>query len=291
MARRFFPFSFKIALAIALLTVGATTSGAVWFFYSQTRAIVIETMQKRLGEVAQTASHLFGEEEREILKRHKASVLALGQRDAQAIEELIKTPGEIYIPSVEPADFQAVNSSQEINDLLQIIWAVRASTSGELTPLRRYGQVWENPDQEPVIIFYYLFSAIPESPDHEVVVFLADVWPADFDENGNGQIDVVEEGVTAGTLYSVPEQLYIDAFNGELGIAEDWFEDRWGTYLTASIPILDHDGSIIATLGLDYSVGSEANRLREVFWICVIITVTVTILSIVLAFFTSKYLN
>ena len=248
-------------------------------------------MRKRLGEVAQTASHLFGQEERETLKRHKTSVLALGQRTPQAVAELIATPGETYIPSVDSLDSQLVNNSQDIRDLLQIIWTVRASTSGEITSLRSYEQVWENPEQEPAIIYCYIFSAIPESPDHKVVAFLADGQPTDFDENGNGQIEVAEEGVLAGTLYSVVDQIFIDALNGELGVSEDWFEDRWGTFISASIPILDDDGSVIATLGIDYSVDGEANRLRDVFWICVAITIVVSLLSITVAFFTATYLN
>ena len=290
MKRRAVTFAQKCGIAIAILSI-CVASVSVGYMYFQTRAIVIEEARNRLRDVTQTAAHLFGPEEREILKRHKERVLTLGARDPQVIEALLDTPGESYVPEVDPAVAPLIHASEDLQDLIQILRSVRAASSGEITPLRKYGQVWENTAQEPAVAFAYIFGAIPESPNNEVIIFLADLQPQDFDENEDGIIQPAEEGVLAGTLYSVSNRIFIDALNGRLAIADEWYRDRWGTFLSASIPILDTDGSVIATFGIDYAVGGVANRLRALAYISIGIIVVAILLSIALAAFIARFLN
>jgi hypothetical protein len=60
-------FGIKIGLAISILAVGAT-AGSVGFFYTNTKAIVLQQMGNRLKDIGRTASHLFGPEEKKAIQ-------------------------------------------------------------------------------------------------------------------------------------------------------------------------------------------------------------------------------
>jgi HAMP domain-containing protein len=119
-------------------------------------------------------------------------------------------------------------------------------------------------NQPPDIYSTYLMVAIPESPEHRIVMFVADSNHERVDRNKDGVLTDVETGNPVGSLYRSDYETYGEPFDtGRLVVSDDWYTDQWGTFMTAVVPLMDEDGHIIATLGMDYLAHAQLARLRH----------------------------
>ncbi len=163
---------------------------------------------------------------------------------------------------------------------------IQSTSTQEIKPLQILSQSKGTDPNPPTIYVTYLVVAIPESPDHRVVMFLADSNYETLDQNNNRTIEDEEQGNPIGNLYAPLHSVFGLPFeDGKKHVQDEWYSDLWGTFVSAAVPIKDQQGKVIALLGLDYIVTSTANQLNNLFYICIAIVSSSFILSLFLAFF------
>lgn len=281
-----YPFALKLALALTLLAVviGVITRAIQ---YEVTSGILMDSMRGRLADVAHTGSYLFGSDDRSAIRTLTAEVLtAAGPRLAAQAGAL--KPGDDA--EVLPAETSAALMQRpEFLSLVQKLRAIKMASTAAPQPLHPLKQI-ERPDgQVPQINFVYLFVPIPGFDDR--VIFLADSNYETADENGNGTIEENEEGNPIGNLY-FPEPFFVAPFKDRrLHVAEDWYSDPWGTFLSAAVPLLDADGKVIAVLGVDYLEGSEGDKQRRLRSLAIWVTVLSVVLSALAAWWLATWLT
>ena len=285
-----FPFGLKLGLAISTLAVGVTTS-AVTIFYLNTKETVLNQMKRRLLDVGHTGSFLFGPEERAAIYSIRARVLDGSADRTERMQSM--EPGD-FGESLPPSLRDEIQESPAFLRLVQVLRTIRAGSSTLIEPLREYDENVPEDDAKPDINFAYLYAPIPESPDYSTVVMLADTNFIPVDEDGDGVISADEEANPTGNLYSPPRDrpAFWQPFQtGNMHVTRNWYGDQWGTFLSAAIPIKDAEGNVIAVLGLDYLVTSEANKLEALLYLCVGLIAASLVLSVGVAFFLAYLMN
>ncbi len=283
-----FPFALKLGLAITLLSVGVT-SGVLTFFYVYTKDTIIEQMRGRLSDVGHAGTFLFGAEERQMILKLKQQVLA--KMPVLKPENLQMEIGDIT-PILSETDSEFLHQTKEFQHLVQLLRQIQAGSSSRVQPLHYYPQNQASGQGAPLINFTYLMVAIPQSPDYQVIMFIADSNYNTIDVNNNGIIEPEEEGNPIGNLYRAEYEVFSQPFiDGEIHAEEEWYSDQWGTFISAAIPIKDQQGKVIATLGLDYLVSNQDNQLKRLMYISIGIFVISLVLSMVLAIILTNILN
>jgi class 3 adenylate cyclase len=268
-------FAVKIGSVVGISAVGIT-SVAVLYFYTQTRDLVIELMSARLLDIGKASSSMFSEDAKSAMKRLKTNIITNthGYKDRlQALEPGIPTesmPQSVANRIMAGADFQRVS---------QILRRIRYLSRSTLPAEGFLPTIPRNSPDQPIIKFAYMHFSIPESRDFSVVRWLAD---ADYDAQG--------EEVAVGSLYRVPQQAVKDAFKGKYATESQFVQDKWGPSLTAAFPVTDKAGAVIAVIGLDMNVANEANRVEQLWYICITIIAFSVALSIVLTLVLTRVL-
>ena len=283
-------FKFRLVLILALLT-SLTSGTSLYYFYHRNYDTVWELMRQRLHDIAHTGYYVLEEKHREAIKRlsielDKAS-LTIRKEDLKKVE-----PGHIY-GTLTPEDIERIQSSSDFQLLVQALRRIKTGTSSDLQPLQYIRQLPPDPNNPPQLRFAYILVRTKESIDGKFLKFIADSDFEEIDRNQNGEIDEDEQSTPVGSIYNVSEQYHFEqAFRGNIIVNKDYVEDRWGMWLTTTIPILDQDGSIIAVLGLDLDAKGIYNNLQNLKIILFIVLVGMLLLtiftSITLANFISK---
>ena len=61
---------------------------------------------------------------------------------------------------------------------------------------------------------------------------------------------------------------YVDAaYEGRRGFDGNPYEDFWGTWVSAYVPMRDPDGNVEAVLGVDYDAGEWRDALSRARWL------------------------
>lgn len=286
------PFAVKIALLVMLLT--ASISGvALSVFYSYSRAAIVEEMQGRLRDLAHTGAHLFREEDRELIASMHEFLLE---------ETEPRTPDLLDIPEFDTRETLPPERSRELHDtvefqhLVQLLRRIKRGSSARVDKLRLLEQDGGGGEEPPNIFWAYLMVPVPESPDHDVVMFLADSNYSEMDYDGDGVIEETEAGNPIGNLYAGEPAIFGRPFStGEISVSEGWYTDRWGTFMTSVVPIKDDNGEVIAALGLDYLVTHQSRKLEEILRICFYIfgasQVIALLFSLLLGYMINRPLN
>lgn len=272
--------SFKIKLGLVLVLLTSVTSGAsLYYFYHQNYDTVWNLMKQRLHDIAHTGYYVIEEEQRKAIKRLIAE-LNQSSREVSSDELKKVDPGNIH-PTLSPEDTQRIQASHDYQFLVQALRRIKNGTSSDLKPLMHIKQLPPDPKKPPQLRFAYILAVTKESPDRKFLKFIADSDYEEIDRNQNGKIDEDEQSTPVGSLYNVSEQYHFQhAFDGNIVVNEEYIEDRWGMWLTTTIPILDEDGSIIAVLGLDLDAKGTYNNLQQLKYILVIILIGMLALTI-----------
>ena len=284
--------SFKIRLVVVLVMLTSITSGAsLYFFYNRNYDTVWGLMKQRLHDIAHTGYYVIEEDHREAIKRLASEIDLLSLPISQ--DDLVKVePGHV-VHSLSQENILKIQSSKDFQLLVQALRRIKTGTSSDLQPLKYIKQLPLDPDKPPQLRYAYILIQTKESPDKKFLKFIADADYEEIDRNGNGKIDEDEQGTPVGSLYNVSEQNHFDhAFLGNIIVNEEYIEDRWGMWLTTTIPILDHDGAIIGILGLDLDAKGIYNNLQQlklilIFSLIGMLSLTIFI-SITMANFISK---
>lgn len=281
-----YPFALKLALAVALLAVAIGVITRV-IQYRVTSGILMDSMRGRLADVAHTGSFLFASADREAIRMLTAEVLeAAGPELAQRARAL--NPGDDD-PILPAPTADALMQRPEFLSLVQKLRSIKMGSTAAPQALHPLKQIERPGGQVPQINFVYLFVPIPGFDDR--VIFLADSNFETADENGNGAIEENEEGNPIGNLY-FPESFFVAPFkDGQLHVAEDWYSDPWGTFLSAAVPLLDANGKVIAVLGVDYLEGSEGDKQRRLRTNAIWMTLLSVVLSALAAWWLAKWLT
>ena len=259
------PFAVKVALLVMLLT--ASISGvALSVFYHYSAAALVEEMQGRLRDLAHTGTHLFREQDRELIARMHEFLLEETEPRTRA---LLDIPASDSSEALPPERSKALHNTEEYQHLVQLLRRIKRASSPEVEGLRLLEQDDGQGDQPPNIFWAYLMVSVPEAPDHDVVMFLADSNYSEMDYDGDGVIHETEAGNPIGNLYAGDKEIFGRPFaTGEISVSEGWYTDRWGTFMTAVVPIMDENNQVIATLGLDYLVTHQSRKLKQILLIC-----------------------
>ena len=271
-------FGIQIGLAIFLLAVG-TTGASLYYFYSSSRDLVLDQMRTRMRDLGNTGAMMFTPEDRSAVAR----VAGLLREQAAPISAEVRRTieSEEYWESLTPAQSEKIHTSDDFQEIVQILRRIKAGSLENAVPFQKFRQAGDDPTAHSRVKYAYLVLAIPEYPEFDVLNFLADSDYQSVDINGNGTIEDSEGENPAGNFWLADEPIFKQAFRGSSGAARDWYVDRWGMWLSSATPLFDHDGRVIAVLGLDLDVTGEANRLRDLqnsLWILLGISVLLSLL-------------
>ena len=283
-------FSTKLVLAMVLLAA-AISLVALGVFYRFSEGMLLRAMTGRLVDVSHGGSFLFEQDDREAIKSLTADVLARSL--PRTPESMQLAPGDIW-ESLPDADSQELQSDPRFQRLVQLLRRIKAASTRTARPLRHLAQEPEDPNDPPLINFAYLMVPVPEAPRHRVIMFLADSDYESFDADGDGIISAEEEANPIGTVYAPPTGFPTMAHpfqDGRIHTSDNWYEDNWGTFISASVPIVDSDGTVIAALGVDYLETGDANKLRELRTVAALLTAGAIIVSALLALLLARPLH
>ncbi|MEM9301255.1 MAG: SpoIIE family protein phosphatase [Pseudomonadota bacterium] len=277
------PFALKIGMAICVLT-GVLLGGCVLYFFQSTESIIIDQMRNRLRDIGQTGAYAFDRSMREKIIGLRERLLV-----ATAPRHPATWPGEgEFEPQLEDAIAEEFHQDEDFLALVQLLRRIKAGSTPRITTDEELPQIFPD-DNQPYIAFAYLMTPIPESPDYQVLMTIADSDFQTYDQNLNGVIEPEEEGNPAGSFYRIAEELFSQAIaTGQSHTAQEWYTDQWGTFLSAGIPIFDTQNQVIAVMGLDLQVQSQANRLNELRRLSFVILAVGLIVSFLIALWLAR---
>jgi putative methionine-R-sulfoxide reductase with GAF domain len=136
-------------------------------------------------------------------------------------------------------------------------------------------------DISPDLTYVYTMRAQPDlAPDGQVVFIVdAETNPEEVSHLGDVYSELsTEQKRTIQTLDQPRTE-------------EDFYTDRWGTWLTAYAPIFGPGGRVDAVLGVDMAVEDVVNRERQFLWIALAIFALLVPLNIVLGWWLGERLT
>ena len=123
----------------------------------------------------------------------------------------------------------------------------------------------------PAVADIYTFRKHPEG--NQLIV------DSETDYDGDGVYDGArEERTEIGEIWFEDNPDLARAYNGEIQFDDTPYSDRWGTWVSAFVPMRDKTGRVEAVLGVDYPaqawIGSIARaRLRIIGFLAVLVTI------------------
>lgn len=280
-------FGVRIGLAIFLVTSLFVGAASAYFYLSSLESLRAQ-MRERVLDVGRTSLFLFSPEERDmisILDRESARLSLFRDSQLPEIE-----PGDTAA-SLTPEQVARLQARPEFQTLVQTLRQIKNGSRPAITQPGPLPQAALDPEHPPVIRYAYILTSLPEVPDRRILKFIADADYAFEDTNENGVMDDDEQPTDVGQLYGLPSPELEAAFDGEAHVADEYYEDIWGTWLTGAFPIHDRRGQVIAVLGIDYGVDSELNVARELTYISVLFLMAGILLSLALSFLVARWLS
>ena len=277
-------FALKLGALVTLLTM-TVASVALYVFYTFSREAIIDEMKGRLKDLTHIGSYLFQEDERstivalsDLARRNtvpRTQEFLASIHDGESRESIPKQKADEYMQSLE---FQ---------NIVQVLRKIQQGSSENVIPLRNLDADFNAP-----IYWAYLMTSLPESKDNRVTMVLANSNYEKIDHNGDGRFDSNEGGQPIGSLYAGSYDLFGKPYDtGEIAISPDWYSDWGGTFMTAVVPIKNAHGEVIATLGLDYLVTTQSERLKKILYVCYAVFAASLAMSIVFSFMLAYVIN
>lgn len=131
----------------------------------------------------------------------------------------------------------------------------------------------------PVVSDIYTFRKIPEG--NQLIVDSA------TDYNRDGVIEGERETRTEiGEIWDEKSPALEQAYQGQAAFDDEPYTDRWGTWVSAYVPLYDKEGEVEAVLGVDFSAENWVNsiayaRFATIGLLGVIVTIVFSFLSII----------
>lgn len=253
-------FAFKLGVLVTLLTM-TVASVALYIFYTFSQEALLEEMKDRLKDLTHTGTFLFQEDDRKMIEALNKIVLQNTYPRTPSFLAMPEGSTKEALPPEKSAEFM---ESVEFQRLVQLMRKVQQGSSKKVSPLGSLP-----PDFDAPVYWAYLMTPIPESKDHRILMVLGNTNYAKIDHNNDGVFESNEGGQPIGSLYAGDYSLFGSPFDtGEIAISPDWYTDWGGTFMTAVVPIKNARGKVIATLGLDYLVTRQSERLEQILRVC-----------------------
>lgn len=272
-----FSFRKKIFLAICLLSVSITSSG-LYYFYSKSYQMTFELLQRDLRNVGNVGTLLFGNEERKVLKRLIKAAVSEAKYDAAILASI--PVGSTY-QSISSEKVKKLHSSEDYLKIQTILKKIAYATYKEAQPIPAQYEVELRKGLELGMMSPYLQVNLHDKSD-EFGMYVATIgndpsadnwWPGNPIGNvfhSFGLMSLLENGT-----YLHPEP----------------FTDVFYTSVSGYVPIYDEKGEVLATLGLDYSVGGQFEKLNTMKRVCFLLISLSILFSVLFAFLASKSLS
>ncbi|MCE9600341.1 MAG: HAMP domain-containing protein [Spirochaetia bacterium] len=279
-------FGLKIGIFAAFLAT-ATTGIGLGYFYEVTRKNVWKELANRLADIGRTGQFLFTAEHRLAIDRLNAA----SEKDSQRTNEVMTLESGDSHSSIEKKRVKELEASSDFKMVVQALRQIKNASRKGLTGLGALEQEAWPKDDPPLVRYAYLLVTIPEAQDRTILKFIADADYEVADANGNGVIDPDEVASEIGRVYNVSSQAgLIKAFEGQVQTSEEYYVDQWGTWMSAYIPILRPDGSVIAVMGIDMSATSQFNLIQQLKYLAVFVVAISFILAVILSTLIARWL-
>lgn len=275
----------RIAISLSALSLLLTVSAGA-FYYISIKRVIIEQISSRLMDVGRTGAYLFSEEDRAAIERlavllDKRSIV--GPKDFAALQE------KETLASLRPRAAADLMATPEFARLVQLLRQIKEGSRRIVSPLSPLPQRPPNQPDSPLVRFAYILVPVSGVSDLSITRFLADADYEELDINGDGKIADDEQGNAIGTVWRTPADAFRVAMRtGEAAATKDWYQDKWGVWLTAAIPIKNRSGRVVAVLGVDYDTRGEASLLAYFFKVTLAAVAAGLVLSTIVSWFLSR---
>ena len=271
-------FGVFMQLAITILVVSMLLS-----FYRYSSNTMKNDLKDMIADVTRTSAYIFNEEDRDLIESFREQVYKNLPDDYQQVaggfakKAPVGETKEIFSNEVS-AELQSQVEFQYIIQLLRRIQAGSKETLGSLSILPQANK--EDVDASD-IAWAYLMVVVPGLTPEKTLMFLAD---------SNYQGSASDDPNPVGNLYR-GDSFTLKAFKGEIGITDDWTQDKFGTVMSGTVPIRNDKGEIIAALGIDYLVDVFSQRVEEQKYYGLLMFVASVALGLVLTLFVTAWVS
>jgi sigma-B regulation protein RsbU (phosphoserine phosphatase) len=276
--------SFGIKFGVFMqLAITILVGSMLLFFYRYSSNMMKNDLKDMIADVTRTSAYIFNEEDRELIESFREQVYKNLPNDYQQVaggfakKAPVGETKEIFSNEVS-AELQSQVEFQYIIQLLRRIQAGSKETLGSLSILPQANK--EDVDASD-IAWAYLMVVVPGLTPEKTLMFLAD-------SNYQGSASVDPNPV--GNLYR-GDSFTLKAFKGEIGITDDWTQDKFGTVMSGTVPIRNDKGEIIAALGIDYLVDVFSQRVEEQKYYGLLMFVASVALGLVLTLFVTAWVS
>ena len=297
--------SFAVKLgALLLLVFTLLGGGLLGYFYSYSKEVAAQDLEKMLHDVAHTGSFVVNEEGREMIVELTNQLY--GDLPAGFETQVRRFVQSSSIGSIQTSLTQEqsdkLQSGVEFSSLIQLLRRVKAGSGPRVSALELMAQTEINTDcrkslselveanrQSSSVRWVYLMVPVPEIDTDDAVFFLADgnyesVAGDDVDDN------------PIGNLYR-PKAFFSEAFKSGRIAVSDWYTDAFDeasqciSVMTAAVPIKHESGAVLAVLGVDYPVMALEARIEQLESVSWQIFLAVLLISIVVTFVIAYWIS
>ena len=297
--------SFAVKLgALLLLVFTLLGGGLLGYFYSYSKEVATQDLEKMLHDVAHTGSFVVNEEGREMivdLTNQLYGDLPVGF--ATQVRRFVQSSpiGSIQT-SLTQEQSDKLQSGVEFSSLVQLLRRVKAGSGPRVSTLELMAQTEISADcrkslSELVEVnrlsssvrWVYLMVPVPEIDTDDALLFLAD---GNY-ESATGD-DVDDNPI--GNLYR-PKAFFSEAFKSGRIAVSDWYTDAFDeasqciSVMTAAVPIKHESGAVLAVLGVDYPVMALEARMEQLESVGWQIFLAVLLISIFVTFVIAYWIS
>ena len=249
-------YSWKLGIVLMIFSVGLT-SLCVFLFYQVSYSTLTKQIGKDLLHVGRIGALMFDDHARNAIRRliketEEHSIVTQEMVDAMA------SPSNMS--SLSQSDIDRLHASDDFKMLVNILSIISLVSLQDMEPKES-----EYAIEKPLRSFNnggfgtYLVVPINESPSHDVMKYLASCAPLPTEDGWPGN---PVGNLTRG--WTPPESIY----TGVPYIDDTLYTDKFYTSLSATVPIMNDNGTLLAILGIDYTANVEKNTLIQLQYYC-----------------------
>ena len=281
-------FGIKLGLLITLL-ITLITGLSLGYVYVHTKKILIDQIRVQLTEIGHVGAIFIDDNEIEFIENFKKILL---ENENFNRSDYVGMESEESKESLTKEDSDYLHKTPEFQALVQTLRKIQYGTSTNIMPMDFYPQHTGEGANPPSIVWAYLVVKDERFLDKDMFMFIADSNYDAIDGNHDGIQQSNEFGNPIGNLYYPSKDIYIQAWNTGNPISSDnWYTDKWGTFMTSLVPIKNHSGEVIALLGVDYGAQNPSNKLNILFIICSTMFIAALLISIMVSSVLASFIS
>lgn len=283
-------FTAKIGFFIFLQSI-ILSLVIIFFFYTESRKILIRDMNAHLTNVANLGVLTFSDEDlksikalKNIINQHSSLILS-NAANKYLNKNYKKSDRDQGLTQELSEEYQ---NSPDYQKVVQLLRKIRESSRTRPDFNQKYfAQQIKDKTDLSLISYAYLVIPPPGQSKLPVVLDIADSNYKYIPQKGKKPLNLA---LPFGTFYKT-EPAFATALSGNAATKSDWVKDKWGTWFTVAAPIFDKNHQVIAAMALDYDVNNSSNFLHDMLHSAHFFIVLSILLSILFAVFISHQLS